>query len=789
MICQDEVEVLELLPSQSFPRREARVYCMFLVERTLMPQFSRGFVNTLRPLVESFQISVSTNCRRRSSITAIVLSLIATWILAISAPVASAAEAPACTSDPNAINKSVLPDGTYQVSWNATSDEDYSWDETVGDRRSVGNVVRHGSYSGDALVQYADGCTTTLAVTNTHADLLGDIVQTDTSDPCFNYISSTTRSHYEAAEPDKYLDVVSTNRMFRFEYGGVDQDGNPFMYFPLHGAPDSNLGDPYDPRTAVFNTPFQSTTTFCDGTTDSSSQDLRGDYNLTYAVGRGRSPMMADTGVLVKIGSSWQFDHTATYPSGRSGGSGDIEVDTHMIVSPMLVASFTAQANPNATASFDATASTGDVTDYVWSFGDGGADVVLHQPITEHAYDAPGDYLVTLRVKDGHGTSSEPFSQIVTASCAGEQTAAAKGSFLPAASTADAGSCGLEANAGGPYTVPRGSWLTLDGSSSSGPFPLTSFEWQFLPGADCPSGTSLSTTRSASTNPRLRVFLLCDLSVTLTVRDAESESATASTIVDVTPRTANGWDSTQELNHQDGSLSDKRTPDEPVAVSTDFVPGVNESACTTKSHGLLILCPVVGKSGPLAGSVYMTKQVADPTGPFANYHYVDQTALRIDRVALYNPNLFKTSIKTYPDPANKGTDINWYNYNLRIHSETLTTYLQAVRDHEGWGQGGSPENPTITGHTGAMAVAIAANRPNSDPLLWLEGQFGVGLSDLTARIDKRLREMQYDIAAASSDPLNSIFSGRLAFWDRQFKRWTDCEVSVGGSTYLSCPTK
>lgn len=66
-------------------------------------------------------------------------------------------------------------------------------------------------------------------------------------------------------------------------------------------------------------------------------------------------------------------------------------------------ASFTAQPQQGQaplTANFDASASTGDIVSYAWTFGDGatGSGVAVH-----HTYTAAGQYAVRLTVRDGAG--------------------------------------------------------------------------------------------------------------------------------------------------------------------------------------------------------------------------------------------------------------------------------------------------------------------------------------------------------------------------------------------------
>src|SRR3954447_5662285 len=59
----------------------------------------------------------------------------------------------------------------------------------------------------------------------------------------------------------------------------------------------------------------------------------------------------------------------------------------------------------------------------------------------------------------------------------------------------------LTADAGGPYTVVRAETVTLDASASVGPDPITSYRWDFTPGANCPSGTTLRHKTVTKTDP------------------------------------------------------------------------------------------------------------------------------------------------------------------------------------------------------------------------------------------------------------------------------------------------
>ena len=101
--------------------------------------------------------------------------------------------------------------------------------------------------------------------------------------------------------------------------------------------------------------------------------------------------------------------------------------------------------------------------------------------------------------------------------------------------------------------------------------------------------------------------------------------------------------------------------------------------------------------GTLDGKAYALAQVSDPGGPFAGFFYAGGTPLKIDRVALYNPNESAASKHKYPDGTKK---VTWYDYNAAHHGDELAAYLAAVHDHEGWGQGQPDESILDRPHRG-----------------------------------------------------------------------------------------
>ena len=157
-------------------------------------------------------------------------------------------------------------------------------------------------------------------------------------------------------------------------------------------------------------------------------------------------------------------------------------------------------------------------------------------------------------------------------------------------------------------------------------------------------------------------------------------------MVDVTPRAEQRW-AKLPVSHHDATAAeaakDNRTPTEAVQIGTGFTAGERPSACTKSGLGG-VLCPDVTVKGTLDGKAYALAQVSDPGGPFAGFFYAGGTPLKIDRVALYNPNESAASKHKYPD-GTKG--VTWYDYNAAHHGDELAAYLAAVHDHEGWGQG------------------------------------------------------------------------------------------------------
>jgi large repetitive protein len=152
---------------------------------------------------------------------------------------------------------------------------------------------------------------------------------------------------------------------------------------------------------------------------------------------------------------------------------------------PAPVASFTYVCS-GLTCGFDASGSTGALTSYVWSFGDGTTASGL---APTHAYSTGGTYSATLTVTDSRGATAS----------ATRSVAVLTASFTDQCSRLT---------------------CTFDGSSSTGP--VTSYAWTFGDGATATGATVTPAYTSGGT-----------YSVTLSVAGASGGNAARSQSVTV----------------------------------------------------------------------------------------------------------------------------------------------------------------------------------------------------------------------------------------------------------------
>jgi PKD repeat protein len=191
------------------------------------------------------------------------------------------------------------------------------------------------------------------------------------------------------------------------------------------------------------------------------------------------------------------FTVTVTVTDNRGGTATSTKDVTVTAPNNVPTASFTATAT-NLSAAFDASASAdsdGTIAGYAWNFGDGDSATGV---TTTHAYDAAGDYLVTLTVTDDRGATAST-TRIVSATVPANQNPTA--SFT-------AGASGLG--------------IAVDGSASSdSDGTIASYAWDF---GDATTGSGASTTH---TYTQAGTY-----TVTLTVSD--DDGATAQVQHDVT---------------------------------------------------------------------------------------------------------------------------------------------------------------------------------------------------------------------------------------------------------------
>lgn len=132
---------------------------------------------------------------------------------------------------------------------------------------------------------------------------------------------------------------------------------------------------------------------------------------------------------------------------------------------PTPNAAFTAACS-NLSCSFDASATTwpgSSISFYAWDFGDGSAPAVSPSATTAYAYQAAGDFMVTLTVTDPTGQTMSA-SQEVSPTAASPPTAVLSSACTDLACTFD----GSGSSAPG-STITSYAWTFGDGSSGTGP--------------------------------------------------------------------------------------------------------------------------------------------------------------------------------------------------------------------------------------------------------------------------------------------------------------------------------
>src|SRR3989304_5580614 len=147
---------------------------------------------------------------------------------------------------------------------------------------------------------------------------------------------------------------------------------------------------------------------------DPNTEPTLGGYNVYYGTSSGSYGTNADGGNLTTFtvtglspGATYYFATTA-YNSTRTSESGfSNEVSTTIAAPPVAVpqASLLSGTAPLAVSFTDL--STGSVTSWLWTFGDGTTSTAQNP---SHTYAVPGNYSVTLAVTGPGGSDTEGLS-------------------------------------------------------------------------------------------------------------------------------------------------------------------------------------------------------------------------------------------------------------------------------------------------------------------------------------------------------------------------------------------
>jgi hypothetical protein len=171
----------------------------------------------------------------------------------------------------------------------------------------------------------------------------------------------------------------------------------------------------------------------------------------------------------------------------------------------------------------------------------------------------------------------------------------------------------LEAEVGGPYTIERGSKVTLDGSRSRGD--IEKYVWTLTPRGDCKDTSTdvpLQIGREAEQTGQTYTFTaVCGVDVKLVVHGRGGKEDADSGQVDVTPRT---W------------KTPYITPEKLVVDDNPYRGGVNECAFdAVGARSGHYIHTSSGKPG------YEVRHVDDPDGPFVGGFFLDSSDLKVWR--------------------------------------------------------------------------------------------------------------------------------------------------------------
>ena len=180
------------------------------------------------------------------------------------------------------------------------------------------------------------------------------------------------------------------------------------------------------------------------------------------------------------------------------------------------------------------------ITSYSWDFGDGSSSGAQTSATVNHAYAAPGSYIVTLTVFDGHNTDTESKTVTVLAGPASPQLGISPGGTEKTVTEGETLTFGVTATDpdGDPVSlsasgVPEGADAALFSAGSGAGAVNRSFSW--TPDSTRAAGGPYTVTFTASDGVRS-----ANLAVTITVLDAPAGDGSGGTAQDGTGTTDSG---------------------------------------------------------------------------------------------------------------------------------------------------------------------------------------------------------------------------------------------------------
>ncbi len=326
--------------------------------------------------------------------------------------------------------------GEVDITWDAVDDDrvavyEVYWGETSGDYQwQTQSQTTHanvdGLVGGQTYHFAAKACTADLTLCSEFSDELIATIAEDAPSASFTLDVTSGTAPLTVAFSSAASTATVDTYAWDFGDGGTSSEPSPSYTYTRPGSYDVTLtvdgpggsstalqsgavSVSYAPPVANFT---ESATTGSNPLTVTFSDDSSGEIgSYLWDFGDGGSSTAAT--------AVYTFDTAGTYTvsldvTGPGGTSFKTKSDLITVSSlPTPVAAYTADPVTGAApldVQFTDT-SSGDITSYSWSFGDGNSSV-LQNP--KHAYNRPGEYDVTLTVTGPGGTDSRTESRLVS---------------------------------------------------------------------------------------------------------------------------------------------------------------------------------------------------------------------------------------------------------------------------------------------------------------------------------------------------------------------------------------